>query len=175
LGWRPKGYVPDDLDYGVYEDRVRDLLADSSRARAALMTGGIVWRLAVEFIGVEGVKCVLDGPSDRVYQSIFLTRKAKAVSAQEGTPGSSTWWDDSLTDGELDLICGTYKIYTEQHSTVSWWPKKNAWESSGLNVGYWTPAAEKWFLERLERLRSNAEREERAKSSRRWKQAVRFY
>lgn len=113
LGWRPKGYKPDGLDYLVYENKVRDFLMDSSRARAALMTGGIVWRLAMEFIGEDGLKSVLEGPSDRVSQNIFSTCRGKTAS--DNAPERFAWWDDSLTNKEMDLICGTYKVYTGKY------------------------------------------------------------
>jgi hypothetical protein len=36
---------------------------------------------------------------------------------------------------------------------VSWWPKHAAWQGSGLNVSYWTPAAENWYQKCLEEIR----------------------
>ncbi|KAJ7821427.1 hypothetical protein B0H14DRAFT_2599192 [Mycena olivaceomarginata] len=62
------------------------------------------------------------------------------------------YWDDYLTDQEIDLICGVYHISTgqrdpgalsgEQTTARSWWPRPSAMEQSGLNVGWWTPLCE---------------------------------
>lgn len=65
--------------------------------------------------------------------------------------------------------------YGEQHATISWWPKANVWETSGLNLGYWTPTAEKWFLRRLTRLHNGTEQaKERAKGTKPWKKSVKY-
>lgn len=48
LGFRRKGFKPDWLDYQAYVNRRARLLSDPAVARAALMQGGIVWRLAVD-------------------------------------------------------------------------------------------------------------------------------
>ena len=60
--------------------------------------------------------------------------------------------DDKLTEAEMDLICGVYKVYTglgTQCADCSWWPKQSVWELSGLNVGYWSPDCEIWFQAHL--------------------------
>jgi hypothetical protein len=101
LGVRPIGYQPDAADYAAYE-AARDHFLRSSRARAAILKGGIVWRLAMEFIGPG---CVLTGPSD--------------VASSEGQifhfTDDTIFCEDILNDDELDLICGVYRVYTGRY------------------------------------------------------------
>ncbi|KAJ6580103.1 hypothetical protein DFH09DRAFT_1444522 [Mycena vulgaris] len=76
--------------------------------------------------------------------------------------GHSTYayWDDCLTEQEIDLICGIYHVSTGQGgdstqvAKVSWWPKPLAFDASGINVGWWTPQWEKWYQTRLQQLES---------------------
>lgn len=87
------------------------------------------------------------------------------------------WKDDQLGLGEIDLICGTYhKIESEpgpcahkqrirneitvmstesggRCALLSWWPRQNIWNGSGMNIGCWTDGNEAWFTERLARIR----------------------
>ncbi|KAF8235939.1 hypothetical protein L208DRAFT_1173788, partial [Tricholoma matsutake] len=69
--------------------------------------------------------------------------------------------DDCLTEDELDLICGVYRIDTGQcnvhgHQTthISWWPRPSVWEGSGLYVGYWSEDCEHWFQQHLDKCKS---------------------
>lgn len=36
---------------------------------------------------------------------------------------------------------------------LSWWPKVNIWDGSGLDLGRWTPFCEGWFKNRFQSLR----------------------
>jgi hypothetical protein len=99
LGERHEGYEPGAADYEAYES-VRDAFLRSPRARAALLKGGIVWRLAMEFLE-PGL--VLAGPSDDALahgQSFHPTADAPK------------YCDDELTSDELDLVCGVYQVQT---------------------------------------------------------------
>jgi hypothetical protein len=98
LGWRPRDYVANAVDYAAYED-ARDTFFRQPRARVALMRGGIIWRLAIEHIGPESI---LVGPTDGVFDNGDVWRPL----------GPMEFWDDSLTDEEIDLICGVYKVDT---------------------------------------------------------------
>ena len=60
---RPPGYRFTVDDYRAYSRRREALLLGTPRGRAALLKGGIVWRLAVETLNLE--KC-LEGPSVEV-------------------------------------------------------------------------------------------------------------
>jgi hypothetical protein len=97
LGFRPPGYVPRDCDYASYE-ALRDKFLQTPRARAALLKGGIVWRLSWDAVGVEAA---LGGPSPEVFQTghWFLSEDMYL-------------WDDELSEDELNLICGVYKVFT---------------------------------------------------------------
>ncbi|KZP29617.1 hypothetical protein FIBSPDRAFT_688408, partial [Athelia psychrophila] len=79
-------------------------------------------------------------------------------------------WDDKLTDDELDLVCGVYKIFTApgtfQQSDASWWPKSSTWKNSPLNVGYWSPSCERWFQLRLAAIRAG---KEKVKTAGKWR------
>ncbi|TDL13642.1 hypothetical protein BD410DRAFT_707328, partial [Rickenella mellea] len=143
LGVRPPQYKPDAADYAAYE-AARDNFLQQGHARAALLKGGIVWRLAVEYLGPNAV---YTGPSERALTCgnvLYIDGKRHC--------------DDSLTSDEVDFICGVYQVYTGhgfQVSHKSWWPKQATWEKSTYNVGYWTRFAEEWFQARLVLIRNN--------------------
>lgn len=82
------------IDYAVYEEQ-RDRLIRSPRGRAAFMMGGIVWRLAMESMGYEEV---LRGPSGLHTQADVLVVDSTEVV------------DDSLSEHEIDIICGVYRV-----------------------------------------------------------------
>ncbi|KIJ49397.1 hypothetical protein M422DRAFT_160667, partial [Sphaerobolus stellatus SS14] len=82
------------------------------------------------------------------------------------------FWDDSLTEEEIDILCGVYRLQTgngNQESYVSWWPRPSAWRGSGLNVGYWSPACESWFKRRLEQIQNGTAE---MRSAKRWKSSL---
>lgn len=66
----------------------------------------------------------------------------------------------------LDSTC-----YKDQVAEMSWWPKPNAWEKSGLNVGYWSADCESWYQRRLENIRTS---KVELRSGGGWKQAMRL-
>jgi hypothetical protein len=142
LGWRNTNYEPDQNEYAAYE-ATRDTFLKSPRGRAALLTGGIVWRLSIATLHEDDI---LAGPSSY----------AAAYGVQHY---SHQGWscDDKLTSDELDLICGVYRVFTQpsgdQVSDKSWWPKHSAWMKSGLNWGIWTAKDENWFMRRLKLIR----------------------
>ncbi|KAF9784299.1 hypothetical protein BJ322DRAFT_990744, partial [Thelephora terrestris] len=39
-----------------------------------------------------------------------------------------------------------------QTKDLSWWPKVNTWEGSGLDFGCWTPLCERWFQGHLKKI-----------------------
>jgi hypothetical protein len=97
LGYRLENYVPDKVDYKSYE-YIRRQLLQSNRGRAALLMGGIVARLARDDVQVESVYL---GPSDSDGRDgVFFS------------DGQSTYWDDQLTDYEVDIVCGVYCVDT---------------------------------------------------------------
>ena len=108
LGWRRSGFSPDGWDYMEYEQQARELLSQP-RGRAAILRGGIVWRLAVELLGEHGLREAGLGPSADVW------RHGREIFAKRG----DSWYADSLSDYELDVICGVYKVYTRMCDSYS--------------------------------------------------------
>ncbi|KAJ6467981.1 hypothetical protein C8R47DRAFT_1303114 [Mycena vitilis] len=126
---------------------IRDQFLITPRGRAALQYGGIIGRLARAVVSVDDV---LRGPTDDA-----------SIAGVYFWDGHSqfAYWDDCLTEQEIDLICGVYHISTgqvdpgsssgEQTTTRSWWPRPASTASSGMSVGWWTPMWEAWFQKRL--------------------------
>jgi hypothetical protein len=72
------------------------------QGRAALLQGGIVGRIAKEYLSVDGV---LAGPS------LEVTAHRVGYLGSSGTT-SILYCDDELTENEIAAICGTYTLYT---------------------------------------------------------------
>jgi len=100
LGTREQSWEAGLDDYAVYIYR-REAFLQTPRCRAALLRGGIVWRLAMES---HNLAVAADGPSETVsdFGRCF-----------QGDDGES-YWDDWLTDEEVDLICGVYMCKTSE-------------------------------------------------------------
>lgn len=136
------------VDYIQYVQRVRSLVIGNKRvSRAALMSGGILWRLVVE---VATFDHVLDGPSHEQLAAVLNVREAGSFTRNE------TYYDDTLTQYEEDIICGVFRSSEEDSHEAeqlwSFWPKRAVWETSSVNAGYWTSYNEEWFLDRRKRL-----------------------
>ena len=97
LGLFAAGYTPTVYDYTVYEDARKDLFQQRGPLRAALRMGGIVWRLAMESLGFDDI---LAGPS------------LEAANPWIMPLGDEYGVDDVLSDADLDLICGVYRVRT---------------------------------------------------------------
>lgn len=100
--FRLSDYVFTSRDYDVYVREREALIRNPRIARAALMKGGIVWRLLVAMISASDV---LAGPSAAI--SIYNY----GVAFGQSNNGRHLW-DDIISDEELDQICGTYHCYT---------------------------------------------------------------
>ncbi|TFK17176.1 hypothetical protein FA15DRAFT_711063 [Coprinopsis marcescibilis] len=133
---KPAGYQFTRDDYLQYQ-HTRDLMLSNPRMRAALLRGGIVWRLAYSAVSVSDV---LDGPT--------------------GVPGlivrdlnkNEDYQDDALTALEEDLIVGLYVCSTGRGNPPalkSWWPLADLFDK-GENPGRWTHHQEAWYRDRLE-------------------------
>jgi hypothetical protein len=105
LGVYPQAYAPGLREYLFYEQRRKEFCSQP-RARAALTRGGIIWRLALECIGAPGQEIVVNGPSREVF-----THGTSLHDLQS----SGTMRDDTLTEAEMDLMCGVYIVYTGEH------------------------------------------------------------
>ena len=103
LGYHSQDYKPGLPEYHYYE-HVRKQFCNLPHGRAALLRGGIIWRLALESIGTSAAEVLaFNGPSQEVHQ--------RGIPVQD--PDTSvTIWDDNLTEAEMDLICGVYTVHT---------------------------------------------------------------
>ncbi|KAJ8579438.1 hypothetical protein M405DRAFT_870272 [Rhizopogon salebrosus TDB-379] len=88
-------------DYVMYEQHRHEFM-NQPRARAALLHGGLIWRLALHSFGFDDLPSVLDG----------LSREAVPFGLMLSINGQ-TYFDDELSEEEEDFICGTYHIYTD--------------------------------------------------------------
>ena len=104
LGWRTGAFKKDGWEYKEYEHSIRNMLT-SSRVRAAILRGGIVWRLAVEILGVDGVQDAARGPV--MGEDDF----GRAVRCKRGDP----WYENALSDQELDVLSGLYHVYSGEN------------------------------------------------------------
>ncbi|KAG9313662.1 hypothetical protein JVU11DRAFT_5998 [Chiua virens] len=50
------------------------------------------------------------------------------------------------------LLLGQQACSGQQTADVSWWPKQSTWESSDLNVGYWSTDNEAWYQKPLQKI-----------------------
>ena len=137
--YRNAKYSFDSFDYHAYEAQ-QEIFFGHPYACAALLAGGITWRLTLKNITP---KCIISGPSPAAHHF------GKCLVTESG----GTLIDDKLTDNEFDLICGVYKVYTgngQQTSDSSWWPKQSTWMKSSFWPGYWTQICEHWYQKRLD-------------------------
>jgi hypothetical protein len=96
--WRSSNFKATPSDYAEYEI-IRDALLREPRGRSALMTGGIIWRLAKDVLDSD---TVLSGPSCQVSQGTHLEFPREGMVV----------YDDMFSALEHDMICGVYAIYT---------------------------------------------------------------
>jgi hypothetical protein len=73
------------------------------QGRAALLQGGIVGRIAKEYLSVDSV---LSGPS------LEVTAHRAGYLGSSGSTTGILYCDDELTQNEIADICGTYTLYT---------------------------------------------------------------
>ncbi|KAG2739436.1 hypothetical protein P692DRAFT_201729657 [Suillus brevipes Sb2] len=136
-------------DYIMYEQHRHEFM-NQPRARAALLHGGLIWRLALHSLGFDVLPSVLDGISpEAVPFGLMLSIN------------DQTYFDDELSQEEIDFMCGTYYVQTNDGNMeiASWWPRPQAWAVSGLNVGFWSSRCESWFQSRLDNIRQGVSRE----------------
>ncbi|KAG2366246.1 hypothetical protein BDR07DRAFT_1274922 [Suillus spraguei] len=166
---QPSSFQPNAHTYKIYELR-REGFLRHPHARAALLKGGILWRLCKasfeERIGL------VNGPSSDV--KIFGEAR-RFYSPVDNVEITWTAWDDILTDDEVDLICGVYHVAVDgrnQWTTLSWWPRPNVFDKCSLWTGYWNTSCESWFQERLGLIRCG---KAKMYNTRDWRSKLRFY
>ncbi|KIK31445.1 hypothetical protein CY34DRAFT_103292 [Suillus luteus UH-Slu-Lm8-n1] len=117
--------------------------------RAAFLHGGLIWRLALHSLGFDHLPSVIEG----------ISTEAIPFGDLLVGDGGQTYYDDGLSEEEIDFMCGTYYIDLREWTTVvSWWPRPNAWNVSGLNVGFWSARCEDWFQTRLGNIQEGVSR-----------------
>ncbi|KAK0503200.1 hypothetical protein EDD18DRAFT_1136860 [Armillaria luteobubalina] len=137
IPYRMKGSKLDMEDYSSYVGRRRQLFKNNEILRAALKHGGLIWRLAIEEAPED---YVTTGPGSRVTQVGGFLRTAEG----------DELWDEMLTEDQIDVICGVYKVEREGDDRkkgfgahrqllaehLSWFPKDASWKGSGLDYWY---------------------------------------
>lgn len=149
---RLPGYEFGKRDYDAYLDQ-RAAILSQPRARAALLRGGMVWRLAFSALSFDDV---LRGPSNS-------GTAPNTVLSMQGDEGLT---DDQLTEVELDLhmfviqvssrpcACAHTRIslvhsgYQNQTAIKSWFLLVSTFEGSSEDFGRWTSFRENWYDQR---------------------------
>ena len=149
-------------DYAAYL-RDRESLLLQPQGRAALLQGGILWRLAMDILGLD---VALEGPSSAV-----IDHRCGISFDSDDLESGFQYWEDGLTNDQIIMLCGGYRFYTgmscyiclksrtsllfiagegAQIAIVSWWPLQSTWYdvSSGCNFGRWTDRNESWYQNR---------------------------
>lgn len=151
LGFRPRGYKSKLVEYAGYEKQRSKLLGDYKGVYAwvALKAGGLYWRMAIEHAG-DSKKLVREmlksGPSK------WAGRRGQVV----GELSFGCLVDDQFSPAALAVLSGVYQVETHiarQTEDASWWPRKDVWDQSELNVGYWSERCEEWYQRRLSDIR----------------------
>ncbi|KAF6748186.1 hypothetical protein DFP72DRAFT_1074660 [Ephemerocybe angulata] len=140
---RPLNYKFTWEDYRAYQ-RMRDNLLRHPRMCAAMLRGGFVWRVCWASLGGSST---YRGPTS--CPSLILTMSESATH----------FYDDDLTETELDLILGTYRMASANGKdtyTRSWWPPVNVFEGCGEDYGRWTDYREQGFQDRLDDIEKGA-------------------
>ncbi|KAF9034395.1 hypothetical protein BJ165DRAFT_679512 [Panaeolus papilionaceus] len=152
-------------DYQNYKLLAEQLLCRPF-GRAALMRGGILSRIAQQYLTFDGA---VDGPSSEVrvhYQGqVFETERPEYK-----------YTDDDLTEREESILIGTYYVATKQSNQgpklVSWMPPVAAWYGSAKDKYWamWTQQDEEIFCQLIDLL----EKEELAPMTKKeWRDWVR--
>jgi hypothetical protein len=97
---RLSDYVFKPSDYEVYVHQ-RAMILSSPRGRTALLRGGIVGRLAREHMSIDSA-CLGPSPSVTIHRIGFNITDKRGVK----------YWDDDLTENEINVICGLHHCYT---------------------------------------------------------------
>ncbi|KAF8181576.1 hypothetical protein BJ912DRAFT_854611 [Pholiota molesta] len=140
---RLHGYEFTTDDYTLYVQARNRLLKNPRIGRAALLLGGIVWRLAVEHVSFS---TALLGPTASV-----LTGSKHANDDTNMFLG-----DDICTQREIDLICGAVVCTSNDSRRASikyWWPPHSSWIKWSTQL-HWTATYERFFHDRLQKLQS---------------------
>ncbi|KAK0243349.1 hypothetical protein EDD85DRAFT_761548 [Armillaria nabsnona] len=148
IPYRPMGFQPDLSDYAYYIRKRLALLENPAVARAALMQGGLIWRIAMEHVPDSDI--ILSDSGHNTYRYEICHRIQR-----DGEPAFNIL-EESLSEDQIDLICGVYRTYRSASASrtftqdLSWFPKITSFKNSGLDLGHWSPDAEDWYQRRMQ-------------------------
>ena len=148
-------------DYQAYVEERRALLRSSRVRRATIMSGGILWRLAVSDVSHHEI---FDGPT-----AAAALRGVGTV--LKGETMDTVYCDDSLSNAESDTLCGLvyretgksiFRLYNtmltvisqgrgKQRESLSWWPCQQLWKRD-ISHTSWNESLEHIFAKRLKQL-----------------------
>ncbi|PIL27311.1 hypothetical protein GSI_10458 [Ganoderma sinense ZZ0214-1] len=141
LTLRPLGHKFTALDFEAYECSRRFLFRNPRIARAALLAGGILWRLAIEDVPLD---IALEGPDPISFQ------EGSGFRLQDKT--GSIYVDDELSEEEIGSIVGMYfeqsdrsRLNWGDDTYPMWWPVPRYFKATALDFPTWTPVDENWY------------------------------
>ncbi|KAJ6448056.1 hypothetical protein C8R45DRAFT_850521, partial [Mycena sanguinolenta] len=100
LGFRPEKYQPSLHEFHAYLAQLNSQLLHTRQGNIAPPYGGVIGRIARAEVSDDDV---LRGPSDDVFET--------GVCLWDGR-SNHAYWHESLTEHEIDLICGVYYVAT---------------------------------------------------------------
>jgi hypothetical protein len=153
LGWRHLEHQFTRSDFLEYEDKRDRCLRQSTRVgRLALLSGGILWRLAVAAVSN---RVVLDGPSEYAKATKDALQRLGSNDASEPLGAAFHFGDDEeacedrLTPVEVELIIGRYHLWKgTAQGLPSYWPTAEHWRGSNWAMLGWHDHAEQWYQDR---------------------------
>ncbi|KAJ7885885.1 hypothetical protein B0H14DRAFT_3431509 [Mycena olivaceomarginata] len=78
---------------------------------------------------------------------------------------------DQRKDGTIAVSLNAGGL-SEQTRQISWWPTPSAWQSGGLDPGWWSPVCEDWFLKKRGQYESG--KSSRLSTNVQWKSNIKF-
>ncbi|TRM55962.1 hypothetical protein BD626DRAFT_576262 [Schizophyllum amplum] len=98
MGFRPYGYTLHQLDYALYQTRVRQFLL-SRRGRAAILRGGLFARLARQF-----------APSETILSHVVVQGAKSASYVEVNFLDGTSMVEEELTLDEERMLCGFFMV-----------------------------------------------------------------
>ncbi|KAF9045934.1 hypothetical protein BDZ89DRAFT_1058497 [Hymenopellis radicata] len=132
--------------------------------RAALMSGGILWRLAMEHCPDPAMLLSCTKEDVEKYGARSCDSRGRVIC------------EVSLSESEIDVIVGTYIVgrayppNARKDLEISWFPRKIS--TAGFNVGFWTQDAESWYQARIKQYLNSTAQPETQKE---WRATLKLY
>lgn len=148
--WYPNYWTATRRDFEEYEQRRDALLSLPHIRRAALMHGGLIWRLALG--DADCFDTVSAGPMRYAARAEYARRIPGFEDSQELV-------DDGLSAEELSEIMGAYAVRVRPGNDprckmLSWWPRVSEWTGCVMYSEIWTAENEKWYQRHLAKLKA---------------------